>query len=297
MLFTHFKATLMSSRPPFLLLSPICIYLAASPLLNGTQLDLFHLILILIAGVLAHVSVNTFNEYIDFHSGLDAITTKTPFSGGSGALVAEPKAEKSVLLLAILSLAGTILVGTYFIFNIGWALFPLGVLGVLLIVVYTNWVNKKPLLCLLAPGLAFGPLMMFGTEWVLSQTLSLTGIALAFIPFFMVNNLLLVNQIPDISADKTIGRVTFPIQFGVSASLKVYLLFTLMAGACLLTLASMMSNAIVLVTLPFWSLSIVSWVILKRRPEKTIAIPAMALNVAATLLTPLTLALILHLSH
>lgn len=297
MLFTHFKATLMSSRPPFLLLSPICIYLAASPLLNGTQLDLFHLILILIAGVLAHISVNTFNEYFDFHSGLDAITTKTPFSGGSGALVAEPKAEKSVLLLAILSLAGTILVGTYFIFNIGWALFPLGVLGVLLIVVYTNWVNKKPLLCLLAPGLAFGPLMMFGTEWVLSQTLSLTGIALAFIPFFMVNNLLLVNQIPDISADKTIGRVTFPIQFGVSASLKVYLLFTLLAGACLLTLALMMSNTIVLVTLPFWSLSIVSWVILKRQPEKAIAIPAMALNVAATLLTPLTLALILHLSH
>lgn len=297
MLFTHFKATLMSSRPPFLLLSPICIYLAASPLLNGTQLDLFHLILILIAGVLAHISVNTFNEYFDFHSGLDAITTKTPFSGGSGALVAEPKAEKSVLLLAILSLAGTILVGTYFIFNIGWALFPLGVLGVLLIVVYTNWVNKKPLLCLLAPGLAFGPLMMFGTEWVLSQTLSLTGIALAFIPFFMVNNLLLVNQIPDISADKTIGRVTFPIQFGVSASLKVYLLFTLLAGACLLTLALLMSNTIVLVTLPFWSLSIVSWVILKRQPEKAIAIPAMALNVAATLLTPLTLALILHLSH
>lgn len=297
MLFTHFKATLMSSRPPFLLLSPICIYLAASPLLNGTQLDLFHLILILIAGVLAHISVNTFNEYFDFHSGLDAITTKTPFSGGSGALVAEPKAEKSVLLLAILSLAGTILVGTYFIFNIGWALFPLGVLGVLLIVVYTNWVNKKPLLCLLAPGLAFGPLMMFGTEWVLSQTLSLTGVALAFIPFFMVNNLLLVNQIPDISADKTIGRVTFPIQFGVSASLKVYLLFTLLAGACLLTLALLMSNTIVLVTLPFWSLSIVSWVILKRQPEKAIAIPAMALNVAATLLTPLTLALILHLSH
>jgi len=33
----------------------------------------------------AHIAVNTLNEYMDFKSGLDYETLKTPFAGGSGA--------------------------------------------------------------------------------------------------------------------------------------------------------------------------------------------------------------------
>ena len=35
-------------------------------------------------------------EYLDFRSGLDAQTTKTPFSGGSGALIESPHAADTV---------------------------------------------------------------------------------------------------------------------------------------------------------------------------------------------------------
>jgi len=42
--------------------------------------------LALLGAFLAHVSVNTLNEYYDFKSGLDLETIRTPFSGGSGAL-------------------------------------------------------------------------------------------------------------------------------------------------------------------------------------------------------------------
>ncbi len=41
--------------------------------------------LALLGAFLAHISVNTLNEYFDFKSGLDLETIKTPFSGGSGA--------------------------------------------------------------------------------------------------------------------------------------------------------------------------------------------------------------------
>lgn len=294
MIFTHLTSALKSTRPPFLLLAPICIYLAASRMLQEGLEQPLYLFFLLVAGVLAHISVNTFNEYFDFHSGLDALTNKTPFSGGSGALIDEPGADKFVLFLAIVSLAGTILIGIYFIYHIGWVLFPLGITGVVLVVAYTNWVNKSPVLCLFAPGLAFGPLMMWGTELVLGKSVTSTGIFIALVPFFMVNNLLLINQLPDIQADKKVGRVTFPIQFGLSASLKVYLVFAILAALCIVVLVMQTSNTWLWLAILPWTLSLFCWLQLIGQKPGEVKLPAMALNVAASLLTPLVLALALH---
>ena len=51
-------------------------------------MPLLPLILALAGGLLAHISVNALNEYLDFTSGLDLTTLRTPFSGGSGTLPA-----------------------------------------------------------------------------------------------------------------------------------------------------------------------------------------------------------------
>jgi 1,4-dihydroxy-2-naphthoate octaprenyltransferase len=43
---------------------------------------------LLLAGVvLAHISVNLFNEYSDYKTGIDFNTHRSPFSGGSGMIV------------------------------------------------------------------------------------------------------------------------------------------------------------------------------------------------------------------
>ena len=44
------------------------------------------LLLLVIGVVLAHVSVNLFNEISDYKSKIDENTVRTPFSGGSGML-------------------------------------------------------------------------------------------------------------------------------------------------------------------------------------------------------------------
>ena len=44
----------------------------------------------------------------------------------------------------------------------------------------------------------------------------------------MINNLLLLNQYPDIQADKDVGRNHFPIAYGITISNLVYGLFVLM---------------------------------------------------------------------
>ena len=47
------------------------------------------------------------------------------------------------------------------------------------------------------------------------------------VPFFLVNNLLLLNHYPDIKADAKAGRYHFPIAYGVRRSNVVYGLFAL----------------------------------------------------------------------
>ena len=162
----------------------------------------------------SHISVNTFNEYFDFQSGLDLKTEKTPFSGGSGALPDNPEMANVVLTVSLVSLLLTIFIGIYLIMQRGTLILPIGFVGVVLIMTYTQWLNRFPFLCLIAPGLGFGVLMVVGTHVILTGEHSPLSWLVSLIPFFLINNLLLLNQYPDIKADASVGRNTFPIEIG-----------------------------------------------------------------------------------
>ena len=141
-------------RLPFLILTPVSIFLGvAASYHSQASFQYIDLVLVLIGALSAHISVNTFNEYSDFRSGLDAKTVKTPFSGGSGALIENPYRLNTVLTIAIGSLIITITIGFYFIFSRGLLILPIGLVGVLIILTYTDWLNRYPMLCLLAPVL------------------------------------------------------------------------------------------------------------------------------------------------
>ena len=89
---------------PFLVLTFACVFLGASTVVaNQSAVDLPLLMLALFGALLAHVSVNTLNEYYDFKSGLDFETVKTQFSGGSGALPQNPEMVGTVFFVAVIS--------------------------------------------------------------------------------------------------------------------------------------------------------------------------------------------------
>lgn len=298
-------AVMKSTRGPFLLLTPICIFLgfAITYQLQNT-LNPVLAVLIMIAALGAHISVNTFNEYFDFTSGLDSITNKTPFSGGSGGLVECPEAKNAVLTLAIASLTVTITIGLYFISLKGLELFYLGLIGVLIILAYTRLINKLPLLCLIAPGLAFGPLFILGTYFTLAESSSVSSntlialLAASAVPFFLVNNLLLINQLPDIDADKQVGRKTFPIAYGTETSRYVYLLFIALCAVAIVISYLNNSNALVLLTLiPLLLLGLnVFQGIARANYQTEQMIPFMGKNVVTTLLSIFLLALLILIS-
>ncbi len=219
----NISAVVQSMRPPFLILTPVCVFAGVSTVVvNQGELEPYLLVLALLGALLAHIGVNTLNECFDFRSGLDLSTVRTPFSGGSGALPRHPESERAVFAVGLLSTAATFLIGVFFLWKQGSGIVPIGIAGVLLMVTYTHWINRQPYLCLIAPGAGFGFLMVVGTQYVLQGTFTALPWIVAAIPFFLVNNLLLLNQYPDIQADTKVGRNHFPIAYGIRVSNWVY---------------------------------------------------------------------------
>lgn len=227
---THKKrnVALNSMRLPFLVLPPTCVALgAATALYAGATINKFYLALALVGSILAHISVNALNEYDDFKTGLDFKTIQTPFSGGSKSLPENPENAHHALISGIVSLILCGLIGLYFISIRGWMLLPLGITGIMLVIAYTRWITRDQILCLIAPGLGFGLLMVMGTAFVLTGSYSWTAFVVSMVPFFLVANLLLLNQFPDIDADRKVGRKHLLIRRGKDTGIIVYGLFLL----------------------------------------------------------------------
>ena len=223
------KDILGPMRLPFLILTPACVLVGlGTAIWTSGKVSIIHFVLALVGAMGAHISVNAFNEYFDFKSGLDARTRRTPFSGGSGTLPDKPAMAGQALATAVIALAITGAIGLYFVFSRGWALLPLGLLGLITVFAYTPWMARYPLLCLLAPGLGFGPLMVMGTHFCLTGEYAWTPFVASLVPFFLVNNLLLLNQFPDVEADRSVGRKHFPIVIGRRASSLIYSAFLLL---------------------------------------------------------------------
>lgn len=286
------KTAIKSSRPSFLILSPICLFLGISTsFATQQQISLFMSALVFVGAISAHISVNMLNEYLDFKSGLDFKTEKTAFSGGSASLLINPGMANSILTISLTFLVLTIIIGIYLIREAGIEILPIGIAGVVLIVTYTQWLNKSPFLCLLAPGFGFGVLMVVGTHMILTGESSHLPWAVSMVPFFLVNNLLLLNQYPDMKADTSIGRKTFPIAFGLYTSNLVYIMFFMTTYVLIFILISVEYipvHSIISVFPIVFSLFALRGA--KKHASRIGESPQyLAANVAATALTPLLL--------
>ena len=289
-----FKFLLDPMRVPFLILTPACVVLGlATAIWTSGQVNWFHFVLVLIGALSAHVSVNIFNEYFDFKSGLDADTIRTPFSGGSGRLPESPEIAGPALIMAWMFFGITALIGLYFVFTIGSWLIPLGLLGLLIIYFYTEWITRFPLLCLIAPGLGFGILMVMGTDFVLTGQYSWTAFLASLVPFFLVNNLLLLNQFPDVEADQNVGRKHLPIKIGKEKSSWIYIVFLLLPYAVIvfgvITDYFPLSSLIGFLSLPLVILN--SRGVLHHADNTEELIPFLGQNVIINLVTPVLVAI------
>lgn len=280
-------------RAPFLPLTPACILVGvAAAVYDGGPVAWANLGVVLVAALAGHASVNALNEYADYRSGLDHYTLKTPFSGGSGTLVADPGFAPAARRIGIAALGVCTLCGLYLLMAAGWGLLPLGLAGVLIVIGYTPWINRYPLLCLLAPGIGFGPVMVAGTAYALTGTYSTAAWIASTLPLFAVSNLLLLNQFPDVEPDRRAGRRHLPVVIGCRGALKVFATLWLLAY---LTIVAAVAAALLPATallalagLPAVGLTVVK--VWNRLDRVDALVPWMGVNVAVVLLSPVLLA-------
>lgn len=297
---SDFKYLLGPMRLPFLILTPACVFVGFGTALWSTgHANLFYFLLALIGGLAAHISVNAFNEYFDFKSGLDFHTQRTPFSGGSGTLPERPELAQHALVLAVVAAVVDVLIGLYFLWVWGWGIVPIGVLGLLVVVAYTPWITRSPLVCLIAPGLGFGTLMVIGTHFVITGRYAWPAFWASLVPFFLVSDLLLLNQFPDVEADRTVGRRHYPMVLGRRKSSLIYGTFLALAYLSLLV-------GVAVGELPWLALLGLLTLILavptaigvyRNADEMERLMPYLAKNVLINILTPLLMGIGLTVAH
>ncbi len=280
---------LRTARLPFLVLIPaVMLQELACVWVTHGRIDPVQAALVFVGALAALVSVNALNEYQDFRSGLDALTQRTPFSGGSGTLVEHPELAKATLLLSGVSLAVCASIGLYFLWRVGPALLPIGLLGLAVVLTYTRWLTRHPWICLIAPGLGVGPVTVLGTHVALTGEYSLCALAASVVTFFLLNNLLLLNQFPDVEADRHAGRRHVLIAVGPRVAARVYAAMTALAYVSLVAsvwFGLLPRGALLALLTAGLALPAVHRV-LKSAEDVPALLPAMRLNVALNVLTP-----------
>lgn len=223
------KTYFLETRPQFLILSLVLVILGTSMAYYYGSFHLGHTLLVLLGLLLVHIAVNTLNDYFDYKSGIDLKTNRTPFSGGSGILVAGELSAKKVFWFGTISFILAVPIGIYFTLTVGWFLLPIFVVGTLLVFFYNTYFAKlgfgMPEFC---AGLGMGTLPVLGIHMILSQKFSSSALYATIPSGILVCNLLLLNEIPDAEADKTGGRKTLPIILGKDKAAIIYSVLTLL---------------------------------------------------------------------
>jgi 1,4-dihydroxy-2-naphthoate polyprenyltransferase len=195
----------------------------------NAEFDFFHAVLIMTGVVLAHISVNLFNEYSDYFTRIDFNTVRSPFSGGTGMMVSGNTSPRAVIFTAVITLLLAFAIGCYFAMVSHWSILVISLTGALTIVLYTPFFQRIMLGEFLS-GLTLGSFVVIGTYIAMTATpdtglgrILTPGVLLISIPpGILTSLLLLINEFPDTEADKQGGRKHLVIHFGKQKAAYIY---------------------------------------------------------------------------
>lgn len=274
-------------RAPFLSLSLVLVFLGTSIAFSEGVFHLWRALLALIGLAALHISVNVLNEYSDFQkTGIDLYTSPTPFSGGSGMLVAGKIAPAQAYVVGIGFLALGAGIGLFFLWLTNLWLLPLLLLGGFAVYFYTDFLARYALGEVFA-GLGLGALPVLGASFVQTEHYSIQAIAGAIPAGILTFNLLLINEFPDLEADTWGGRKNLLIVLGALTGGRIYtgllvFMYIWIAGAALAGVVPVYCLAAVATAAIAWKPMKWAWT---GGANKDGTVPALASNVLTNLAT------------
>ena len=290
----NLKIWFMQTRPSFLLLVPVCVFSGvAVSLFEGHAFRPLYFALAFVGALFAHIAVNVLNEFSDYNTGIDFNTKPTPFSGGSGILPSGKLEAKKVFIFGLTCLAITAAIGIYFITVYKWTIVPVGVIGVLIVFLYTPYLTKlSGITEIVGPGLGFG-LMVLGTYVTQTGGYSAGAAVVSVVAGLLIADLLLINEFPDVEADRAAGRKHLPIILGKTKAGIIY--SVLLIGAYVAIIAGAAAGVLPwlallgLLTLPLGFKAMLGAV--KYNNDMSKLVPALGMDVITVLVTPLLMSI------
>ena len=279
------------TRPNFLPLAVVIVLAAITAAFYAHHaLNPLNAVLVLVAAVLLHASVNAFNNYFDYQSKIDHHTIKTPFSGGIDFIVTGAVKPVTALAIASILLLGAASIGIYFLEQYFAILLPIVLYGVVAIIAYSPVLSKVPALSEIVAGTGFG-LIGLGAYVTQTGVIDATGISILVPISILVGLLLFLNEFPDWEVDKQAGRRHLVVLLGTKKCAWVYVAGLLATYLSIITSVALRAapatTLIALVTIPLaYKASRITLRNYDRVPE---LIPAMGTNVILILSTILLL--------
>lgn len=180
--------------------------------LHGTELAIFHTILIFLAVVSAQIIANLWNELKDFKSGLDAGQK----IGNAGSLTRGAVTPKLISTMIKVLMIVPVIIGLYLSSTITWWYIPAGIICILISFLYSG--GPKPISRTpfgeISSGIAMGFAIVLITGYAWTRELSLAFLIPALPATLLVGSIMLTNNIRDIRNDENHGRRTLPIILG-----------------------------------------------------------------------------------
>jgi 1,4-dihydroxy-2-naphthoate octaprenyltransferase len=168
-----------------------------------------------------HASVDLLNDYYDFKRGIDLITKKTKFSGGTGVLPLGLLRPRDVYTAGIVFLILGLSIGGYFVLSFGYIIAMILAFATFSIALYSvKLVNLG--LGELFVG-AKGLLIVVGSFYIQTSALSWNVFTDGIIIGMLSSLVLFVNSFPDIRPDKEKGRKTLAIIFEKRSDKSVFI--------------------------------------------------------------------------
>lgn len=283
------KIWFLEFRPQFLILSVVLGILGTSIAWYDGAFNFGYAALAMLGTLLAHISVNLLNDYYDYKSGVDLVTERTPFSGGSGILKAGLLEPKHVLWIGLVCFLLAVPIGIYFVIVSGWLLLPILLIGGIYILFYTSFITKLHL-PEFGSALGTGTLQVLGFYFIQTGEYTLPVIVVSVASLILGFNILLLNEFPDAEADKIAGKKTLPIVIGKAKASRVYsvtavLIYVWIIGG-VVTGVMPVYTLIALLTVPLGIKAIQGAL---KYQDMARLVPAMASNVMVVLLAQLLL--------
>lgn len=235
-----------AARAPFLVVSFLPAVLGGIIAYYNNQFDWLIFTLVTVGIVMAHSAADFIDDYFDFKTG-NLGNKEQQFH--DSPLIRGEVTLKQVLWATIICMAIALACGVYLLMEVGMPVLYMTLAGAFIVLFYTSPPIKLNYRGLgeTALFIAFGPMIVFGTYYVLTQEFSWEPILVSIPIGIFTMNVGIVSNIFDYEDDLKSGKKCMPVRFGQANTHKILVIATLIAYLTLIL-------GVIFEVFPIWTL-------------------------------------------